>query len=198
VALPKWTQFVTTIKNTPEDDFNRTCLNQLQSTAGLNEWFSPIDPMISISQQEICDLHSRLFASLRQKGIQTVAEYVSFSYIVTLDLFLNANQQEDYENCVNYYALNAPKLYCADLTRGQVFSLWSGEEKATACEHAATEVASQCDGQTQCDSCAVMLASAYQSYQTFVNDKYSGFFQQYEKKIFASLDAQNKIAETKH
>lgn len=82
-------------------DFDNACMDQLQSDAGLNFWFDPIDPMVSISQQEVCDLHSKLFKSLEKKGVTSLAEYVSFSYLVSIDLYLNANQQEDYESCTN-------------------------------------------------------------------------------------------------
>ena len=170
VALPKWTAFVSTLKAAAPADFNRTCLNQLQTQSGLNEWFSPIDPMVSISQQEICDLHSRLFTSLQQKGIDTVAEYVSFSYIVTLDLFLNANEQEDYENCINFYAVSNSKQYCSDFVQSQpLFTLWSATDKADQCELATDAVATQCAGQLPCDGCGIMMASIYQNYQGALN-----------------------------
>ena len=80
------------MKSKNDAEFDQTCLNELRTQSGINEWFDPIDPMVSISQQEICDIHKKLFASLRAKGITSMAEYVSFSYLVTLDLYLNANQ----------------------------------------------------------------------------------------------------------
>ena len=90
--------------------------------------------MVSISQQEICDIHKKLFASLRAKGITSMAEYVSFSYLVTLDLYLNANQQEDYESCINSRVLAAPKQYCKDFLSGNlVFSLWNGAQQEDQC-----------------------------------------------------------------
>lgn len=63
----------------------------LETTSGLNQWFDPIDPMVSISKQEICDLHKELFLQLSNQGISSISEFVSFSYLVSLDLFLNAN-----------------------------------------------------------------------------------------------------------
>jgi len=101
-SLPKRTDFVKTLKGKANDeDFDNTCIDLLQTQSGLNYWFDPIDPMVSISQQEISDLHKKLFNSLQKKGVTSLAEYVSFSYLVTLDLYLNANQQEDYESCIN-------------------------------------------------------------------------------------------------
>jgi hypothetical protein len=55
-----------------------------------------------------------------------MAEYVSFSYLITLDLYLNANQQEDYESCINSKVLAAPIQFCNQfLKEHQVFGLWS-------------------------------------------------------------------------
>jgi hypothetical protein len=93
---------------------------------GLNVWYDPIDPLTSISSQEICDLHKKLFDSLQQKGIHSLAEFVSFSYLITLDLYLNAYEQEDYESCVNSQVVNAPKTYCENFIEGSVnFWLWN-------------------------------------------------------------------------
>jgi hypothetical protein len=36
-----------------------------QQQSGINEWFDPIDPMQAISQHEICQVHKKLFASLK-------------------------------------------------------------------------------------------------------------------------------------
>lgn len=78
---------------TDSTDFNNVCLDYLKTySTQLNYWFDPIDPITSISQQEICDLHSTLFAALRSEGIYSLAEYTAFSYLTGLDLYLNANQ----------------------------------------------------------------------------------------------------------
>jgi hypothetical protein len=54
-------------------------------------WYDPIDPMVSISDAEVCDLHIKLFTALRTRGLSSLAEYVTFSYLITLDLYLTAN-----------------------------------------------------------------------------------------------------------
>jgi hypothetical protein len=68
--------------------------------------------MQAISQHEICQVHKKLFSSLKQRGVTSLAEYVSYSYLTILDLYLNANQQEDYESCINAQVLRDPKSYC--------------------------------------------------------------------------------------
>ena len=79
--------------------FSAKCLEYL-AEGTTNYWFDPIDPSASISQSEICDMFSKLFAQLKAKGITSVAEYISFSYMITLDLYLYAHEQNDFESCI--------------------------------------------------------------------------------------------------
>jgi hypothetical protein len=88
--LTSRTEFVEALKDVDEDDFYNTCEEYLSTSESINIWFDPIDPLTSISQTEICDLHYILFESLASKGITSLAEYVAFSYLVSLDLYLNA------------------------------------------------------------------------------------------------------------
>ena len=90
-TIPKRTAFIQSLKLKSDSEFESACLNELKTQQGINEWFDPIDPIPSISSQEICDIHKKLFTSLKSKSITSLAEYVSFSYLVTLDLYLNAN-----------------------------------------------------------------------------------------------------------
>jgi hypothetical protein len=46
------------------------------------------------------------------------------------------------------------------------------------------------------DGCAIVMARLFKSYQRYLNDNYASYFQDYEKKIFSSLDAENKRALT--
>ena len=90
-VVPERTTFVKAIKDIADaDTFATSCTAQLDSQPKLNTWFDPIDPLSSITQREICDLHFKLFASLKEKQRTSLAEYVSFSYLASLDLFLNA------------------------------------------------------------------------------------------------------------
>jgi hypothetical protein len=59
--LPSRTEFVEALKDVDEDDFYNTCEEYLSSSESINIWFDPIDPLTSISQTEICDLHYILF-----------------------------------------------------------------------------------------------------------------------------------------
>ena len=90
--LPKRTNFVKKIKDIEDPaEFQTACLSSLAENPELNSWFDPIDPLSSITQKEVCDLHQKLFESLRSKQRSSAAEYISFSYIASLDLFLNAH-----------------------------------------------------------------------------------------------------------
>lgn len=63
-AFPTRTDFVKNIKSLSADTFDFECQNKLTDDPLINVWFNPIDPMVSISQQQVCDLHKKLFASL--------------------------------------------------------------------------------------------------------------------------------------
>ena len=89
--LPLRTDFVKALYEVEDkDSFGTACINQLSSSPTLNTWFDPIDPCSSITSQEICDLNHKLFTTLREKQRTSVSEFVSFSYLSSLDLFLNA------------------------------------------------------------------------------------------------------------
>ena len=90
-VIPERTAFVKVIRDIEDTEaFATACTDHLNAHTKLNTWFDPIDPLSSITQREICDLHYKLFASLREKQRSSLAEYVSFSYLASLDLFLNA------------------------------------------------------------------------------------------------------------
>lgn len=48
-TLPKRTSFIQLLKSKNDNEFESACLNELKTQNGLNEWFDPIDPMVSIS-----------------------------------------------------------------------------------------------------------------------------------------------------
>jgi len=47
--LPKRTAFIKLLKSKNDAEFDSACLNELRTQSGMNEWFDPIDPMVSIS-----------------------------------------------------------------------------------------------------------------------------------------------------
>ena len=112
----------------------------------------------------------------------SLAEYVSYSYLTILDLFLNANQQEDYESCINAQVLRDPKTYCQNhLKANEAFLLWNQQQKETECIQSASAITS---AGLESDGCAIVMARLYKSYQRYLNEKYASYFQDYEKKIF--------------
>ena len=91
-VLPMRTGFIQQISSIQDpEEFTTACFEQLEKTPTLNSWFDPIDAISSVTQQEVCDLHYKLFSSLRDKQRTSIAEFVSFSYLASLDLFLNAH-----------------------------------------------------------------------------------------------------------
>jgi hypothetical protein len=71
-----------------------------------------------------------LFSSLHEKDRTSIAEFTSFSYLASLDLFLNAHQQEDFENCVNKDVIDNPNQWTtAFITNHSAFKNWANAEK---------------------------------------------------------------------
>lgn len=130
-VLPKRTEFVKAISSIEDStEFTAACFKLLEETPTLNVWFDPIDPIASVTQQEICDLHFKLFDSLREKQRTSIAEFVSFSYLASLDLFLNAYQQEDYENCVNMDVIEQPNQWITEfITSHPALLIWKNQDK---------------------------------------------------------------------
>lgn len=128
--------------------FNTTCFaiqNDTSVKGIVNAWFDPIDPLASISPQEICDLHFQLFTSLKEKSRSSLSEYVSFSYLASLDLFVNANMQEDYENCVNLNVVLKPNEWTTNfVTNNPVFLIWDSASKLQVAAQVAQTITSAC------------------------------------------------------
>lgn len=125
-VVPLRTEFVKALNGIEnEQEFQDACFAQLAEHPSLNSWFDPIDPLSSITQKEICDLNFKLFKSLREKQRTSLAEFVSFSYLASLNLFLNAHQQEDFENCINSELVSHASSWVTDFaTNHPAFKNW--------------------------------------------------------------------------
>ena len=145
-ALPARTEFVKEIYQVEEkDEFLKACIDRLSSNVELNRWFDPIDPLSSITSQEICDLNFKLFTTLKEKQRTSVSEYISFSYLASLDLFLNAQMQEDYENCVNMDVIADPNQWITNfITEHPSFKIWDNQGKLDVAAKTATEITTEC------------------------------------------------------
>jgi hypothetical protein len=205
-VLPRRTGFVRQI-NGIEDaaEFQDACFAQLAENPKLNTWFDPIDPLSSITQKEICDLHYKLFKSLRDKQRTSLAEYVSFSYIASLDLFLNAHMQEDEENCVNQQVVKHPNQWVsAFVTDHPAFKNWEATQKTEVEAAVATSVDAACaDKQTcaatgaceSCDGCSIAISRIYYAYQTYLNNLFAATFKTYSETMFDRLHQANLVLE---
>ena len=95
---------------------------------------------------------------------------MSFSYLISLDLYLNANQQQDYESCVNKKVHQAPRPYCeAFLEKHPAFVLWTKAQKEQECVSATQHVKGTCEQVEICDSCALLLAHVFKKYEDNVS-----------------------------
>lgn len=50
------TQFVTYMK-ARDSTFMTSCNDYMSTTSGLNNWYDPMQPLVTISKTEVCELH---------------------------------------------------------------------------------------------------------------------------------------------
>ena len=200
-VTPGRTQFVKEI-NGVEDPaaFQEACFKQLAEHEKLNTWFDPIDPLSSITQKEICDLHHKLFKSLRGKQRTSLAEYVSFSYLASIDLFINAHEQEDYENCVNRRVLESPNTWVTDFTTTHpAFKNWEQTEMTNTEGQTASAVQAACTGKPEngapCDACSIALSRIYKTYEVYLNNLFAETFKTHSEAMFNKLHEANLALE---
>ena len=200
--LPMRTNFVQEVSQIVDaDDFNEECFKQLNENLTLNAWFDPIDAIASVTQQEICDLHFKLYESLRDKQRTSVAEFVSFSYLASLDLFLNAHQQEDYENCVNMDVLEEPNQWVTNfVTQHPALLIWTPRAKTDIAAETADVIKNSCpDHQTcsqtgscqGCDGCSTSIARIYKTFELYLNTEFANSFRTYSETMFNKLHEAN-------
>lgn len=195
--LPQRTDFVKALKDIEDQEtFTETCLS-LQADTLRNSWFDPIDPQASITQQEICDLHFELFSQLAEKQRTSLSEYVSFSYLASLDLFVNANMQEDFENCINLEVVEQPNQWATNfVTTNPVFLAWDSDAKLQVAAEAAQSIVAGCPGITDCAAtgscsgcagCSLGIAFIYKAFEMSLNQKFAEEFKAYSVQMFNEL-----------
>ena len=70
-------------------------------------------------------MHFQLFKQLHDKQRTSLSEFVSFSYLASLDLFINANMQESYENCINLEVVEQSNQWTTNfVTANPAFLIW--------------------------------------------------------------------------
>lgn len=83
----------------------------------------------------------KLFEALRERGRTSLAEYTNFSILAGLDLYFNAYEQDDYENCIDQNVEADPTSWANSfVSEHEVFLVWDEAEKAAATTDSATAV----------------------------------------------------------
>ena len=207
LVLPKRTEFIKEVSSIEDpEEFTKACFDHLDNTPTLNTWFDPIDAIASVTQQEVCDLHFKLFESLRDKQRTSIAEFVSFSYLASLDLFLNAYQQEDYENCVNMDLVEQPNQWVTEfVTSHPGLLIWSTQAKADIAAESAAEIETRCPDPATCsstgsceacDGCSLGIARVYRTFELYLNTMFAEKFRDYSENMFNKLHEANLALET--
>jgi len=142
-------------------------------------------------------LHFKLFTSLRSKQRTSLSEYVSFSYLASLDLFLNAHEQEDYENCVNSELVSRPNPWVSDFVRTHAaFKNWDTTEMSEVEGLTASLVQNECADKAQCDGCSIAIARIYKTYEVYLNNLFAETFKVHSEAMFNKLHEANLTLET--
>lgn len=164
--------------------------------------------MSSITQREICDLHFKLFAQLQDKQRTSLAEYVSFSYIASLNLYLKAYAQEDYENCVNNEVVGSASnsWLTSFLSEHTAFTNWPSSDKLKLAGDIAQVIAIQCpDAETclktgscpdSCNACATAISRTYKNYEVYLNELFAKLFREHSENMFNELHEANLALDT--
>jgi hypothetical protein len=207
LVLPKRTEFIKEVSHIEDaEEFTTACFNHLDDTPTLNTWFDPIDAIASVTQQEVCDLHFKLFESLREKQRTSTAEFVSFSYLASLDLFLNAYQQEDYENCVNMELVEKPAQWITEfVTSHPGLLIWSTTAKTDIAAETGADITQKCADSKACsetgaceacDGCSSGIARVYRTFELYLNTLFAEKFRDYSENMFNKLHEANLALET--
>ena len=180
-----------------KDAFNTACMNELSSQPALNTWYDPIDPISSITSQEICELSYKLFTTLKEKQRTSLSEFVSFSYLASLNLYINAQMQEDYENCVNMNVIDNPNQWTTTfITEHPSFKIWDNQSKLDAAANTGSAISNECansltcttTGQcTACNGCSIGVARVYKTFETYLNKLFADTFKEHSEKMFDHL-----------
>ena len=200
-TMPQRTQFVKEINGVEDPgEFQEACFKALSDHGQLNIWYDPIDPLSSITQKEICDLHYKLFSSLRSKQRTSLAEFVSFSYLASLDLFLNAHEQEDYENCVNREVVVKPNQWVTEFTTTHpAFKNWENSEMTNTNGLTGNAVQVECANKTEngaaCDGCSIAISRIYKTYEVYLNNLFAETFKTHSEAMFNKLHEANLALE---
>lgn len=151
-------------------------------------------------------MHFKLFDSLREKQRTSIAEFVSFSYLASLDLFLNAYQQEDYENCVNMDVIEQPNQWITEfVTSHPALLIWKNQDKLDIAASSGTDITNKCADQATCraagtcdacDGCSHGIARVYRTFELYLNTMFADKFRDYSETMFNKLHEANLALET--
>lgn len=151
-------------------------------------------------------MHYKLFASLHEKDRTSIAEFTSFSYLASLDLFLNASQQEDFENCTNKDVIESPSEWTTSfVTNHTAFKNWELSEMIDVAAKTGDAIKADCKDKKecaatgacqQCDGCSIAISRIYKAYEVYLNNLFASTFKVHSEAMFNKLHEANLALET--
>lgn len=123
-----------------------------------------------------------------------------------LDLFLNASEQEDYENCVDHEVVSHPNNWITEFTTSHAsFQNWDASDMVNVSADAAKAVTDKCADQEtcsrtgtcpKCQGCSIAISYIYKKYESYLNNMYAEMFKSASGQMYDKLHQANMILDT--
>jgi hypothetical protein len=105
--------FISELLKVPSDKLEDKCNARLTSPEGkinLNKWFLPSMPNIYLGPKDSCKAVFDLFSSMTKAP--SFFKAVQFSMVLMLELDYNSRETNIFNECIDSYVRQDPKLYC--------------------------------------------------------------------------------------
>lgn len=75
---------------------------------------------------------------MRRKSLTTLADYVIYSYTLTYQMYLNAQEEAIFEKCIDSRMISDPADYCLRTVAPTInLTLWTDSNEYSACKDGA-------------------------------------------------------------
>lgn len=125
-------------------NFSEMCYTELTTTT--NYWFDPVIPSEFILVGDMCQAYNDLFLELSNRNITIFDDQVIYAYTLVYQMYLNAQEEQIFEKCVDSKMLSDTVNYCETTIVGSLnLTLWTTSNEDTACGDAAVIIEDDCN-----------------------------------------------------
>ena len=130
-----------------------------------NSKFDLIDMNGFSDSASICNSLYSMIVTLRQHNRDTLSEIVRYSYLYSLEYFIETSQIIDYGDCEEYDAEIESTFCLSNFDWDSKFSLWSSVEVELVC----AKVTISLSDASPSDYCAYIISEVYEAYDYYTN-----------------------------